>query len=123
MTTDAFARHTVEAAVLADEERIIWIDHPENHCYVRETVLSIPRRQQRPGSSRVPGRLVAYAVLQATAPGYGSGRFRRRVWWLASHDPYPGGGAPWEGVDPQSIRAKHWSRNPRTPGPRPWAPW
>jgi hypothetical protein len=106
--------HTVEPWELAAEEAIVWVDaHPENHRYIREDVLLVPSRQRRPSEHSAPGRMVAYAVLRPDARASSPGRFHRRVWWLASHDPYPGGrGAPCEGVDPLTVRAGAYSCYP-----------
>ena len=103
----------------ANEERIVWLTHPERRPrYVRETTIYVPTRQRRPAAWRFPGRPVAYAVLRATASAnlLRRGEFERRVWWLAAHDPYPGEhGAPAEAVDPLSVRAGLRSLRPHSP--------
>lgn len=94
-----------DRCALNHEEVIEWVDglRPEYFDYVRELVIWSPRRRQRPGAGRIPGRLVAFAVLAEDAPAFaGSGMFLRRAWWVADHDPYVG--TPCEAVDPQSLR-------------------
>jgi hypothetical protein len=102
--------------VLAGEARIAWADdeHPELHRYLREGAVSLPTRRLRPGRRRIPGRLVAWAELESWVLASRPGRFRRRVWWLTGHDPYPDGGHPAEAVDPCSIRPGHESRPARS---------
>lgn len=104
---------------LTSEVQVVWVDghHPEmvGH-YVRESTRLLPFRRRRPGRRRHPGRMVAYSTLRPDAealqaPGGWLG-FRRRIWWLAGHDPYDEG-SPVEGVDPCSIRPGHPSRKPR----------
>lgn len=112
-------RHELEP-VLAAEERIVWLEHPEaiGH-YVRERVewLDYPSahprwrrwRSWRPGQSE---RLVAYAVLRRGTPRM-LGSFRRRIWFVTSADPYSKGGAPCEAVDPLRVRAGQLTPRPR----------
>lgn len=99
----------VTAVRHVSETQISWAEdqHPELHRYLRESAVLVPFRRRRPAASRVPGSLVAWAELDDSAPAESPGRFRRRVWWLAEHDPYPGGGSPVEAVDPCSIRRGH----------------
>lgn len=102
---------------LAGEVRISWAAdaHPETvGPYLREGVVPLAHRSRRPGRRHVPGRLVAWAELRPSARSSSIDRhFRRRVWWLAEHDPYLDGGCPAEAVDPCSIRPGHESRPPR----------
>lgn len=85
------------------ETGIVWLESPENFRYVREGTLFVCSRARRPRSG-VPTRLVAYSVLSPKAPSDHPGEFLRRVWWVASHDPYEGRGHPIEAVDPLRIR-------------------
>ena len=87
---------------LAWEARIVWLRPVETlPRYVREIVHQIPRRV---GISRRrhPG-IVGYSELRPEAPADFPGVFSRRVFWLADHDPYEGGGAPCEAVDPLTV--------------------
>lgn len=97
---------------LADEERIVWLEHPETLAYVRERSIWHNQRRGRPGRHRVPGRLVGYAVLRPDArrePGHFA--YGRRVWWVADDDPHASGW-PTTAVDPCSIRPRQPSRRP-----------
>ena len=99
------------------EQRIVWLDHPENFRYVRETIVTSPFRTRPPRRSRVPGRLVAYAVLAPTArASWLSQLFERRCWYLAAHDPPEGASWPIEAVDPLTIRPGRLSWRPSTQG-------
>jgi hypothetical protein len=96
-----------EMETLRLEVGIRWVGkhHPELYEYVREAVVDHCSPTSRPGWGR---SLVAYAVLSPGAEArYGLHRYRfwrRRIWWLAPHDPYEGGGAPYEAVVAVSIR-------------------
>ena len=51
----------LDPRVLADEERIVWLDDPAKYPYLRETTAL---RNTRGGRIAIPGRkVVAYAVL------------------------------------------------------------
>jgi hypothetical protein len=102
-----------DSAVLDQEERIVWLDHPENFRYVRESMIYHSRRQTRPGRGHYPGRLVAYAVLRPDVRSeWPCATFLRRIWWVARHDPYEAGGCPCEAVDPCRVRAGRHSYYP-----------
>ena len=94
------------AADLADEAGIVW-ETPDGlppQCrYVRELLDGFQHFRQRIGGYRGPGQRVGYAVLSKAAPSRRCGYFTRRVFWLASHDPYASGGAPCEAVDPLTV--------------------
>ena len=93
---------------------IVWVESPELHRYVRESVIFHPRRRARPGRRYVPGggTLVAYSALPEDAVSFDAGRyFLRKVWWLADRDlnpagPYSAGGQPCEAVDPMRLAAE-----------------
>lgn len=113
--------------LIQHESRIQWIDgqHPELYAgsYVREGITFTATRMRKPKDH---SGMVAYAVLAPEARAeFLSGRFKRRIWWRASHDPYGDGtsyqGGPCEQVDPLTIRAGQRSRLPnwtkRAPAP------
>ena len=95
---------------IKDEQAIVWVDGTARDLpYVREGMMPMPFRARAPSARRFSRNIVAYAVLRPDAPHFTPGRFQRRYWWLASHDPYNDGGAPIEAVDPTSIAAGHLS--------------
>lgn len=86
------------------EQSIVWLNPgAQGLPYVREGIMPVPYRAKAPAAWRGSGKIVAYATLQSGAPHVRPGRFLRRYWWLAAHDPYEGGGGPIEGVNPRSI--------------------
>jgi hypothetical protein len=94
-------------ADLRHETRIVWLRPLEAlPRYVREAAHVIPRRV---GISRRRHQgVVGYAELSLAAPAVLPGTFRRRVFTLAPHDPYVGGGCPCEAVDPRTVRPGVW---------------
>lgn len=94
--------------------RIVWVESPEIHRYVRETTILHPRRRARPGRYWIPdgGVLVAYSVVPDEKPSSSpAGGHRRQLWWLAERDldpagPYAGGSQPSEAVDPMRLVAE-----------------
>ena len=103
------------------EDAIVWLEEAARSLpYVREGIMALPHRMRPPSPRRTSRRIVCYATLRPGAPHVSPGRFQRRYWWLASHDPYSGGGGPIEAVNPQSIAARQlsepmtaeqWNRN------------
>jgi hypothetical protein len=101
---------------LRHEARIVWVRPLEAlPRYVREEAHVIPRRV---GISRRRHQgVVGYAELRPEAPAVLPGTFRRRVFTVAPHDPYVGGGCPCEGVDPRTVRPGVWGvQTPRAMG-------
>ena len=94
---------------LLHELRIVWLVPPsELPRYVRECEAILPHRTKlsRRRQDEGPGVIVGYSELRPDTPSRGRWQgFSRRVFWLASHDPYPDGGSPCEAVDPRSVRA------------------
>lgn len=89
---------------LANEARITWLVPLEQlPRYVRESIRAVAFRARRPGHRTVPQRMVGYSELKPDARG-SCGMFERRIFWLADHDPYDGGGCPCEAVDPLTVR-------------------
>ena len=89
---------------LCHESRIVWLRPlAELPRYVRQAVYILARRVGI-NRSTYPGA-VGYAELAASARSIHPGQFERRVFWLKSHDPYDGGGAPCEAVDPLTVSA------------------
>ena len=92
------------------EVAIVWDTDIEQFDYVRVMWVHAHRRQHPiPWHS---GRRIGYSVLAADAPNVGHAcEFKRRVFYLASHDrgvggpndAYARGGAPHEGVDPRTV--------------------
>lgn len=87
---------------LRHEERIVWLPgfDPRKWRYVREAVY--PYADRRRGRLKWNGREVGWSELRSDAPRIRS-CFWRRVFWLASHDPYEGRGGPIEAVDPLTV--------------------
>ena len=110
-----------DAKQIESEESVVWLDHAaRNLPYVREGTMLLPSRRKAPSKRLTWHHVVAYATLQVEAHSVSPGRFRRRVWHLAGHDPYPDGGGPSEAVNPLSIAAgqlsepmtdEQWNRN------------
>ena len=114
MTGDSFKYiGACEPRALRWETGIVWLESPETFSYVRESAYLLPSRSRQPGQHRVPYRMVAYATLSADAKSDLPSMFLRRVWWVATHDPYKGGGCPAEAVDPCRICPGEFSRNPK----------
>jgi hypothetical protein len=93
---------------LKDEVAIIWTEDVSGQRYVRE-MLTYAYTRRRPMAYHGNGRAVGYAALKKDARTRTPRVFLRRVFWLAPWDPYEGGGAPCEGVDPSTVE-------PRKPG-------
>ena len=86
------------------EQNIVWVEETARSLpYVREGIMALPYRMRPPSPRRTSRHIVAYATLQSGTRSVAPGRFLRRIWWLASHDPYSGGGGPIEAVNPLSI--------------------
>lgn len=95
------------------EVEIVW-DRPREAVndltYIRETVRTLSSPTRPPRFSGTDGERVGYAVLANDATPIrprggqtGSPQYGRRVWWVASVDPYwPG---PGEAVVPSSVAA------------------
>ncbi len=84
------------------EVLIVWLGNPSDYPYLRETKIYTHTRTTKMGRSCVPGRLVAYATLSKDTPSDLHGEFLRRVWYVAPHDPYPGGSI--EAKEPSTVR-------------------
>ena len=92
-----------DVSVIGGEESIVWLDSKAIYLpYVRESVYGMASSRSR-GLGLHWKNVVAYATLSREAKSTIPGRFVRRYWWLAKHDPYRFGGGPFEAVDPQSI--------------------
>lgn len=98
----------IQDTQLQYESRIVWLVPLDRlPKYVRQSVQALPRRRGLSWQKRhflLPGRIVGYSELRPDAPSDAPGEFVRRVFWLKSHDPYGGGGAPAESVDPRTVR-------------------
>lgn len=105
----------LEPSELKHEAEIVWLEDVTQHRYVREKLDGFCHTRQ--GRPRVSAneRLVGYAVLAGDAPSWYRRCFYRRVFVVrlpttdhtgARHpgDPYPGCGAPCEGVDPLTVK-------------------
>ncbi|WTX00863.1 DUF6009 family protein (plasmid) [Streptomycetaceae bacterium NBC_01309] len=99
----------IEPEQIKDETEIIWLEEIDSLDYVRQALDRLPGKTARPSYLR-PGRMVGYAVLGPKAKGSReSGKFLRRVFWVAPHDrdQAPHGvysrGAPSEAVDPRTL--------------------
>ncbi len=94
------------------EESICWLEDISGLRYVREIVFIAARWRRKPLRCAA-GRVVGYSVLRSDAPNNGlPGTFTRRIFWLATHDPYDAV-APYEAVAPASV----------VPGRRGVPPW
>lgn len=95
-----------------DEEQIAWLVDPMSLRYVRSDVREIfSRRKGKPPAELLPpGKLVGYSELRKDAPHnrVGPMNFTRRLFWVEDHDPYDGGGAPIEAVDPLTVAPGVW---------------
>lgn len=96
------------------EERIVWLGDPRELSYLREGVYPTTQRQGRVGARFY---LVAYAEC-VPQPRHGRQTYKRRFWWLESHDRdcAPDNvyrvGWPSEAVNPLSIRLNQPSEDP-----------
>lgn len=85
------------------ETNIVWVKPIDTlPRYVREIVVAVPHRAGSI-SERWQSGIVGYAELKPDTPSDTPGMFSRRIFWLAPHDPYDGGGAPTEAVDPHTV--------------------
>ena len=99
----AVGRPHLLPAQLAGEVEITWLRPVETlPRYIRERLDTFASFRRRPWRHGYDG-VVGYSVLGPQARSEGGG-FARRVFWLADHDPYDGGGCPCEAVDPLTIR-------------------
>src|SRR6266851_4620431 len=87
------------------ENRIVWLEAPEAHPYVREHLTLLAT--ERTGLVHPPaGRSIGYSESSLDAEPWQSGRFMRRVFYVLDHDRsnQPDGTykttCPIEGVDP-----------------------
>lgn len=91
---------TITADQIENETDVTWLAPT---CtlprYVRATLVRCYRRR---GMVKHSGRVVGWANLSKRAKSDRDG-FQRRVFWLAAHDPYEGGGAPVEAIDPLTV--------------------
>ncbi len=94
---------------LVHEAGVVWLEDPGRLDYVRQALDKTKRRDTPPPYAR-DGRMVGFALLDVKAsPDPDSGLYRRRVFFLLSHDrdSMPDGlyreGAPGEAVDPRTI--------------------
>jgi hypothetical protein len=94
------------AGDIQHEKDIVWVDEKAKELpYLRENLHQCHFRRRKPGN--LHRKIVAYAVLSENAPKTSRPYyFERRIWYLASHDPYNGGGGPIEAVDPTSIKPR-----------------
>ncbi|WP_435191612.1 DUF6009 family protein [Streptomyces sp. bgisy126] len=101
------------AGDLTHENRVVWLEDPEELDYVRQALDKTPRRRGKPRYHR-DGRMIGFAELDDSAEADpDSGLQKRRVFYLLPHDrdAEPDGlyraGAPGEAVDPRTIRPGH----------------
>lgn len=91
---------------IQDERRIVWMEPPEGHPYLRESVITDFSARARPGLPE-GYRLVGYGTARAGATG---SLHRRRYWWVKQSDRSldPTGvyatSCPAEAVIPSSIQ-------------------
>ncbi|MFF9340352.1 DUF6009 family protein [Streptomyces sp. NPDC014773] len=106
---------------LVHEAGVVWLENHERLDYVRQALDKTKRRDTTPPYAR-DGRMVGFALLdEGAAPDPDSGLYRRRVFFLLSHDrdSLPDGlyreGAPGEAVDPRTIApGKPGTKTPRS---------
>lgn len=81
------------------ERDVVWLEDPGQLGPVKEGVFSVWGRTARPDFRH--GRLVGYAKLEAGAPetAEGSGRYRRRLFWVGGLDELG------VSVDPRTVSA------------------
>ncbi|MFD3337088.1 DUF6009 family protein [Streptomyces sp. NPDC058700] len=98
------------AGDLTHEDKVVWLEDPEELDYVRQALDKTPRRRGKPRYHR-DGRMIGFAELSESAEADpDSGLQKRRVFYLLPHDrdAEPNGlyraGAPGEAVDPRTIR-------------------
>ncbi|MFI8916445.1 DUF6009 family protein [Streptomyces sp. NPDC053513] len=98
------------AGDLTHEDKVVWLEDPEELDYVRQALDKTPRRRGKPRYHR-DGRMIGFAELSDSAEADpDSGLQKRRVFYLLPHDrdAEPNGlyraGAPGEAVDPRTIR-------------------
>lgn len=94
--------------MIGSEARIVWLEDPELHEYVREAHVVSRRRRGRPYVG-LPGRLVGYAELRRSTRAE-EACFVRRIFWLKPYDrgePEDDGtyasDMPCEAVDPKAV--------------------
>ncbi|MGW7433268.1 DUF6009 family protein [Streptomyces sp. NPDC054861] len=98
------------ASDLTHEDKVVWLEDPEELDYVRQALDKTPRRRGKPRYHR-DGRMIGFAELsEAAEADPDTGMQKRRVFYLLPHDrdAEPDGlyraGAPGEAVDPRTIR-------------------
>lgn len=96
------------------ERRIVWLEAPENHDYVRQSLnTSFHRTGQSDLLLRNNGysRCIGYAELERGAPHFAGAMFRRRLFYVSKWDRCcdPDGAyrtrCPVEAVDPMTVEA------------------
>jgi len=96
--------------LLNDEVEIEWIPgfDPRRTRYVRQAMRELePSPRGKPRCARYPNgcRVVGWANQKRRPANMGvPGLFKRRIFYLKRHDPYPDGGLPLEAVDPLTVR-------------------
>ncbi|MEU9704497.1 DUF6009 family protein [Streptomyces sp. NPDC047981] len=97
---------------LTHEDKVVWLEDPEDLDYVRQALDKTPRRRGKPRYHR-DGRMIGFTELSDTAEADpDSGLQKRRVFYLLPHDrdAEPNGlyreGAPGEAVDPRTIQPR-----------------
>ncbi len=91
-------------ADILDEDGIVWLGHPGDHAYLRESTIYAPGPAGRPKGLPREWLLAAFAITRRRGPQF------RRYWWLkrADRSMDPTGvyadSAPAEAVLPMSIR-------------------
>lgn len=94
---------------VAHEEEIVWLEDVAHLPYVREFIDHFTHFRCRRPAWHGAGRMVGYSTLRADATSSYSGFFKRRIFWLNTHDypnpgPYSRDGCPCEAVDPQTVK-------------------
>ncbi|MEU8777153.1 DUF6009 family protein [Streptomyces sp. NPDC048606] len=102
----------LEPSDLAHEDKVVWLEDPDELDYVRQALDKTPRRRGKPRYYR-DGRMIGFTELGDTAEADpDSGLQKRRVFYLLPHDrdAEPNGlyreGAPGEAVDPRTIEPR-----------------
>ena len=92
------------------ELRVVWLLPLDTlPRYVRERIEELPNRTGLTERQRYQGtrRIVGYSELHPDAPSIASrpGFYRRRIFYVLSHDHYPGDDVPCDAVDPRLVKA------------------